>query len=424
MLKHSLVLSLAAMTTLAADEGPEIAQDSLQESFTIVSPAVVPVETHETPAIVQIPEQQSAPIVHQHVSEPVVVAPVVHEKPFSPFTGKVKGKKVRMRVGPDLESRIVRELAKSDTLVVVGQKGDFYAVEPPSGTKAYVFRSFVLDGIIEGNRVNVRLEPSIDAPIISHLNSGDRIKGVISSLNNKWYEIAAPSDTRFYVAKEFVEYLGGPELKHQIDNRKMAASQLLDASELLAKAETMKPFDEMDISRIRHNLETVIGEYEDFPDLVSKAKDALASVQELYLQKKIAFLEERATDKIIEEQAFEAPKSDVIALATDRMKVWSPCEESLYLSWASSNDERSLDDFYGEQRQNGVVITGMVEAYTAPVKRKPGDFILRDKELPVAYLYSTQVNLQDYVGKRVTLLAAPRPNNNFAFPAYYVLSVE
>ncbi len=109
---------------------------------------------------------------------------------------------------------------------------------------------------------------------------------------------------------------------------------------------------------------------------------------------------------------------------TDRMKLWEPLEENSYLSWATAHDDRSIDEFYEEQKQNSAVITGIIETYTAPIKRKPGDFILRDKDLPVAYLYSTHVNLADLVGKKVTLLASPRNNNNFAFPAYYVLSVE
>ena len=53
-----------------------------------------------------------------------------------------------------------------------------------------------------------------------------------------------------------------------------------------------------------------------------------------------------------------------------------------------------------------------------------GDYVLKDKDLTKAYLYSTQINLQDYVGKKVTVLVTPRSNNNFAFPAYFVLSVE
>ncbi|MGD0665819.1 MAG: hypothetical protein ABSA17_08880, partial [Rhabdochlamydiaceae bacterium] len=74
--------------------------------------------------------------------------------------------------------------------------------------------------------------------------------------------------------------------------------------------------------------------------------------------------------------------------------------------------------------QAGVILTGIVEPYASMVKHKPGDYVLKDKDLPKAYLYSTQVNLQEYVGKKVSILVVPRSNNNFAFPAYFVLSVE
>ncbi|MDP4164853.1 MAG: hypothetical protein Q8898_17300, partial [Bacillota bacterium] len=176
----------------------------------------------------------------EHPTAVIPVKPVAMEQPFSPFTGKVKRTKVRLRANADLESPVVKELRKGELLIVNGKKGDFYAVEPPAGSKAYVFRSFVLDGVVEGNRVNVRFAPSLDAPIIAHLNSGDRIQGVISSLNNKWYEISPPSGTRFYVAKEFVESIGGPELKVQLDKRRNAAEQLLDAATLLTQVEMKK----------------------------------------------------------------------------------------------------------------------------------------------------------------------------------------
>jgi hypothetical protein len=35
------------------------------------------------------------------------------ETPFSPFTGKIKGRKVRLRLRPDLDSRIIKELNKN-----------------------------------------------------------------------------------------------------------------------------------------------------------------------------------------------------------------------------------------------------------------------------------------------------------------------
>lgn len=404
-----VAMGLFSFTCAVADEGTGVQE---------MTSAVTALESFEI---------QEAPIT---IAEPVIQAPAVVaapaiEAPFSAFTGKVKGKKVRMRVSPDLESRVVKELSKSDFLSVVGQKGDFYAVQPPPGLKAYVFRSFVLDGVVEGNRVNVRLEPSLEAPVIAHLNSGYRIKGVISSLNNKWYEISPPADAHFFVAKDFVEYLGGPEIKAQLDKRKTAAEQLLDAAALLTKSEMQKSFREMDIERIKHNYETVMNDYAEFSDLADRAKESLATVQEEYLQKKVSFLEDKASHN---KGSFDEDSPSKMAMSmqqpTDRMKLWEPIEESMYFNWAAVNDDRSIDEFYEEQKQGAVAITGIVEAYAAPVKRKPGDFILREKDLPTAYLYSTQIDLSDYVGKKVTVLVTPRSNNSFAFPAYYVLSVE
>jgi hypothetical protein len=401
MSKRFFVVAMSFCSLALADEGASASQ----AESPVLAPSELTSPIAAEPAPVVVKEHQPAAI--------------VAEKSISPFTGKIKKNKVRLRAGADLDSRVVKELGKSDLLVVTGEKGDFYAVEPPQGIKAYVFRSFVLDGIVEGNRVNVRLEPSLDAPIISHLNSGDHIKGVISSLNNKWYEITPPSDTRFYVAKELVDYLGGPEVKAQFDKRKMAAQQLLDSAALLAKSEMQKPLKEMSLDRVKQSYETVINDYSDFSDLAEHAKEALASVQEEFLQKKLALadsLKGSSEDSV-------AVKHDTLSL-TDRMKLWDPVEESLYLGWSSRNDDRPIDEFYEEQKQNALMITGIVEPYATPVKKKPGDFILRDKDLPIGYIYSTQINLADYVGKKVTVLVAPRSNNNFAFPAYYVLSVQ
>jgi hypothetical protein len=60
----------------------------------------------------------------------------------------------------------VRQLNKGELILIVADAGEFWAIQPPRGTKAYVFRSYVLDNTIEANQVNVRLEPHLDAPII------------------------------------------------------------------------------------------------------------------------------------------------------------------------------------------------------------------------------------------------------------------
>jgi hypothetical protein len=379
--------------------------------------------------------------IHESIqAEPVQVEPVdavapkpaakpkisqISETPFRAFTGKVKGRKVRMRLQPDLDARIIQELDKNELISIVADKGDFWAVEPSSDTKAYIFRSFVLDNVVEGNRVNVRLEPNLEAPVIGHLNAGDQIVGgVISAQNNKWLEISPPAETVFYVAKDYIEYAGGPEVKAQLDKRKATLEQLFDANSLLGQSELRKPFQEIDFERINHGFNRIINEYTDFPDHVEQAKEALASFQEAYLQKRINYLESLSSEESYTSEEKQPINTEALSQVTDKMRMWEPVEEALYLSWANMNDKHEIDEFYEDQQLAAVVISGILEAYNSPVKAKPGDFIVRDGNLPVGYVYSTHINLQNLVGKKVALKVSARPNNNFAFPAYYVLSVE
>ena len=106
------------------------------------------------------------------------------------------------------------------------------------------------------------------------------------------------------------------------------------------------------------------------------------------------------------------------------MKAWEPYEEAMYLSWASMHHAKTMDDFYADQKMKSKTVSGILEAYREPVKNMPGNFIVKERDVTVAYVYSTHVNLEDYVGKRVNLIVSSRPNNSFAFPAYYVLEVE
>ena len=366
---------------------------------------------------------------------------------FKPFTGKVLANKVRIRSKADLESHIVRQLNKDELLLVTGEEGDFWAVQPPKGTKAYVFRSYIIDNIVEANRVNVRLEPHVDAPIIGQLQAGEKIAGDVCAMNHKWLEIAPPTSSHFYVSKEFIAHAGGPETLAIMEKRKTQVEELIGSAFFLAENECKKSYEEMSTTETMEKFQTVLRSYTDFPQAVAQAKEGLALLKDTYLQKKIAYLEERAEltssarDELIARHKAEnrelfqddlkpdpnlwnRRKTEAKADLTDRMRFWDTIEESLYLSWTAFHTGRRIDDFYQEQRANATVLSGKVESYDHPVKSRPGDYILRGQDAPIAYLYSTSIDLEKFTGKTVTVLASARPNNHFAFPAYFVLSVD
>jgi hypothetical protein len=364
---------------------------------------------------------------------------------FKTFTGKLTAGKVRVRAKPDLESPIIRQMNKNDLLLVVGEEGDFYAVEPMKDTKAYVFRSYILDNVVEANRVNVRVEPHVDAPIVAQLQAGDKVNGNVCAMNHKWLEITPPKGTKFYVAKEYVAQAGGPEYLATMEKRKAQVEELLSSAYLNAEAECKKEYEDMAPQHAIEQFQSILRNFADFPEATAQAKEALALLKETYLNKKIAFLESKAELSSSAKQELLAkhkaennelfaetqPKVDP-ALWTKRnvqkrenLGFWDTLEESLFLSWTAFHSGKNLDDYYKEQKANASVLTGTIEKYNYDVKNRPGDFVLRDaNDTPVAYLYSTQVDLEKFEGKAVTLLASPRPNNHFAFPAYYVFSIE
>lgn len=366
---------------------------------------------------------------------------------IAPFTGRVTKNKVRMRVQPNLDAKILKELAKDDLVVVVGESEDFYAIKPPADTKGYVFRTFVLDNVIEGNRVNVRLEPELDGPIIAQFSSGDRVDGTISPLNSKWIEVTPPSSVRFYIAKEYLEKIGDPDLMSRIQHRRTEVNSLLSTAYSMSQAELLKPFPEINLNGAISTYNKIIQQFGDFPEQVARAKELLTSVQEKYLQSKIAYLETRAQlldevyqksgqEQQAQKQASITPErpleefniSDNEATVTGKsvtvkMTQWNTNEQKLIDQWLQDNPNATAEQFYDDQSAHSVSLKGIVEHYNRNIKNKPGDFLLVNPSthLPTAYLYSTHVNLQDLVGHEITLQVVPRPNNNFAFPAYFVL---
>jgi hypothetical protein len=368
---------------------------------------------------------------------PSELSPQAAVNPFTPFTGKVSKSKVRMRLGASLDSAIIRELNKGDLLVVSGETDEFYAVQPPKDLKGYIFRTYVLDNRVEGNRVNIRLGPNTESPIIGQMNSGEPVDGLISPLNNKWLEIPLPSSTRFYVAKEYLDKAGDKNFLAQMEQREKEVGHLLQTTLTACQSEFQKSFPEMNLDRIIAGYEKICKQYADFPDQAARAQDLLNELNANYLRKKIAYLERLAENHHAEPvlvsaapaQAVETPSFPPAASLQespeDRLLHWKSVETALYSEWAKANSG-SIQEYYAAQMRNAEHHKGILECYPRSPRNKPGDYVLIHpaSRAPIAFLYSTQVNLHEKLGQEVSVDVLPRSNNDFAYPAFYVVSIE
>lgn len=401
-----------------------------------------------------------------------VDASVNDKAAFSPFTGEIKGNRVRLRLAPHTDSFIIKELSKGDYLAVLGESKDYYVVSAPEGMRGYVFRTFVLDNVIEGEKVNVRLEPSTSAPILARLSKGTSVE-TLGAAQGKWLEIALPKQCVFYVAKNFVKNVGALELYNQKEGQKKLALDLLDSAMNFASAELQKKVEDIDLDAIYKKMNLAQAEeFKDVPGLQPMVQKALERVQEAFLAKSLeknVQKPQEAQHKIVEEAIAssslevpvltaveEAKVSDVPPVAADPIQdlgsvkgsllshyirkkecvKTSPVlegreslERSLYEIWVSLQPEESragltMESFYRDEQRKKRVLTGELEVYPHVVKNNPGDYLLKDGENVLAFVYATNIDLSKWLGKRVVLECVSRPNNHFAFPAYIVLAIK
>ncbi len=357
---------------------------------------------------------------------------------FSNFTGKVTGSKVRLRTDADLDSRIITQLNKGSLFLVVGEKRDFYAVRPPINTKFYVFRSYIIDNTVEAHRVNVRLFPSLDAPVIGRLEHKQKIRGEILASNNKWIAISPPENMNFYIAKDYVYNIGRPDYYlASVKKQKAASKSTLVASNTSIK-KALSPSTKANIQAFSENpkkepqnLSSPMNVSEDkktasvdfsnsninpSPALIEPANSQAQTVQTD--QDKIAAAK-KPNDRL-NQQLKDLQKVDM----SQKMRRWLKTEADIFTSWSTFHPEYDSEDFYKEQLASCLEIEGFLEPFADDIQNKPGDYLIKAEGLPAAYLYSTTVNLEPYVNHKIKVRVSPRPNNNFAFPAYFVLEAE
>jgi hypothetical protein len=344
---------------------------------------------------------------------------------FTQFTGKINSQNVRLRKDASIESPIIQELNEGQHVLVVGRTDDFFAIKPTSNTKFYVYRTYVIDGMIEGHNVNVRLKPDLNAPVVMQLQSGTNVRGQVCQANTKWFEITPPEESILYIAQEFVDRVGDSTYIHTAEQREQEAVQLAEQMEVLCNEEMKKPYHAMDMAQAEQISLKLITQYSDFSQEVQKTTHLLKNLKENYLTKKAQFVQVGNLD---DEAASENANIQAALNEQDepskQTQKWHQTEYNLYLGWINDHPEKTFDDFKKASLVNAVRLKGTIERFHSSLPTKPGDFLLIQDGLPVAYLYSIEVSLEDLVGKEVSFSAVQRNNNHFAFPAYLVVQKE
>lgn len=349
-----------------------------------------------------LPQSTDTSLTSEHAITPALVS-----KNLS--YGRICGTKVRLRLQPDLDSPILRQL-HADTPVLIGQEvNGFIEVLPSKEDKAYIFRTFILDGRIEGKRVNVRIAPDLKAPVVAQLNHGDRVEGQVSSQSRKWFEINMPESVRFYVWREYIEQIS------QEDFQSLFAHKTQNSSHI-TKEENMELNEEPPEESCEENF--LANE-----SLLNKNLDENKSSQPPQEEISEDFVIAKNSSKRQSQQAVanDTPSKTQSSYTNEK---WGQIEETYIKQWLTAHPHLKASDYYTLERMSANVLHGHLERYREDIKDAPGDFVLVLNKNHRAFIYSPSINLDDFVGQNITILASKRDPGDFAWPAYVVLELQ
>jgi SH3-like domain-containing protein len=130
-------------------------------------------------------------------------------KPLFPFVADVTAEKVNVRAGLSENFEVLGQVSRGQKLIVVGKEYDWYKIELPSDFTVFVSDKYVAtkdgrNGIITGDRVNVRAGLDVNRTALGQLVKGDTVE--IIAHHTDWYEIAPTPKIFGWINEEYLAF--------------------------------------------------------------------------------------------------------------------------------------------------------------------------------------------------------------------------
>jgi uncharacterized protein YgiM (DUF1202 family) len=135
-------------------------------------------------------------------------------------TATVKATRVNVRGQATLNSEIVTQLNPGETIKVLeqitlekpgpGEPAKWAKIALPANTPVWINASFIKEGEVSSNRLNVRSGPGENYSVLGRLEKGAKVQAIRTV--DDWMEIVAPEGTYAFVSVDFLEIKGAAEV--------------------------------------------------------------------------------------------------------------------------------------------------------------------------------------------------------------------
>jgi len=180
------------------------------------------------------------------------------------YTAKITADSVNLRSGPGTNFEILRKINKGELVLVLGKKLDWYKIELPRNTRAFIHSEFIgtkslIYGEINADNVNVRAGEGTNFNVIGQLNKGDAVE--ILERGKDWYHIYPYKNCFAWAHKDYLKKEGPAKIYTDKETHHREGWKLLYKAENFEIANKQAALKNNDLSAILQKYNTIVRNY-------------------------------------------------------------------------------------------------------------------------------------------------------------------
>jgi len=233
-----------------------------------------------------------------------------------PAKAYMTGDRVNVRCGPGTNYRSLAKLNKGDEIVVMGKKGEWFAIKPPKEVVFLVDRRYVnrFDGAgkVLKDGLSVWSGTTAQDKSVAYLKKGQKVT-IVGEVEKKWYKIEPPEGVVVYVFGKYVRFGDKPGGEEEDPVKKALREKEMELERL--KKESREELRQLqnELQRRRKQMEEALKRFEQLKKEYDKAKKA-------YLDAKNALEKEKQMRERLQAELSRA-KEQILGLKQTLKKV-------------------------------------------------------------------------------------------------------
>ena len=135
---------------------------------------------------------------------------------------RVTGDRVSLRAAPSLEAGVLDRAMRGDVFKELGRSNEWVAVEAPEYVDAWVSESYLTNGVVIPNRLNVRSGPNRNYAVMTVVEEGAKLEEL--DRFHSWVKVAPPKGSRVWIHVDYTESVPS-EVGELVEEPRMIASE-------------------------------------------------------------------------------------------------------------------------------------------------------------------------------------------------------